>query len=251
MVLQEDVKTQWENLNTVIDDLLGTSTWNEAMQILDKDKKSREVKNLILGRHWMVSRSDNLHKLKAKVRIIKRTMFCGPEHIFCVSVMPLREEHGTVPLRPTKNPDCEFEWDFELSHSILYKICVRALFDGSMNPLFLFGDDADAVDDREMWVGQTKSSEFEMNPDQELELYTLQVETDFENQILSLKDEDNTVILRLNFHSSHWKPGAVDPHKSHARQGGYVPEWETYGRRIGSPAEHGRLPRLLAALRAA
>jgi len=195
-----------EKLKRVMQAFLDSYDGNRSIEILEGN---RDVMASIFGKNWQPNRRvRDLEPLKEKVREVQDTMFCGPNHIFCVSVMPLESDNGAFDYCVPTKSGCE--WTFELPLKKKFEVRVRTLLTGSTAPLCLwrrdmkYTADGNKIDMGEtaQLVGMPKSKQFVLKFDEPVTLTnSLCLAGDLETEMLCLKDRSGSVILRMNFHT--------------------------------------------------
>ena len=237
-------------LDSVMTAFLACEDGNEGMRILQSNP---DVKASIFGRNWAPTRQEqNLLNLKKVVRNVKSTMFRGPQHMFCVSVTPTEPQHGDpacwVPKRHAN------AWTYEVPQDKEIRVHVRTLFDGSTPPLRLFWRTStgnavadEAYREQNAWVNGKNDNELELSLKQEASIIEHMSVYDNDTQILSFKNEQDEVMLKLAFHTAASRP----PPPSHAYEDRltHASEHRQHGSRADASADQtARLCKLLAAL---
>ena len=213
MAVNRAILECWDDLNREMDAFLAQSEYNPAMRGL-----SVNVKAAVFGKNWLPTRSQSLDDLKKIVRNVKRTMFCGPNHVFCVSVTPKNKpqvegregyweyEEGEAPWYiPKRSGAHGRQWDFELPIYRQYNMHIKTLFRGSTPPLYVFGRGTRDAQEVEACVGDTYVNELTMKFDEPVLLSEdSRVYDVHDNDDTYLKDEEGRVILRMSVHAADW-----------------------------------------------
>jgi hypothetical protein len=131
------IRAYWDVLTRELDACLASREYVRAMGCLGS-----EVRTAVLGA-TVPRRLEDLHLI---VRNVKRSMFCGAQHVFCVYARPAKDENGwtwedgaVVPWYvPEEHGAGACDWEYKLPENRHLELYVKTLFSAPTPVLYLW-----------------------------------------------------------------------------------------------------------------
>ncbi len=210
MAVNPQIRDYCRVLTREMDACLASREYARAMACL-----SPAVQASIFGADLKPQNLKDLHML---VHNVKRSMFCGAQHIFCVYVRRRRREDGEdygegefVPWYvPEEHQAGACDWEFKLPEHKHLELYANTLFSAPTPVLSLWWHGIN--DDKEKKASIGGEDDGILTNDFVLEVgkpfllcYWLQVDGEHDNDIVRVKDANGGVILTMSFHSAAWR----------------------------------------------
>jgi hypothetical protein len=199
----------WGVLNREMDACLAQREYGQAMRCLSPD-----VKACVLGLDLKPQSLGDLHTV---VRNVKRSMFCGAQHVFCVYARPRRDENGwewadgaVVPWYvPEAHGPGACDWEFRLPERQTVELYVKTLLSAPTPVLYLWWQGIHDETEMAPCLGREDNGKYTNDfileaGEPYLLTDTLMVEDKHDNDVLRVKDSRGGVLLRMSFHSAAW-----------------------------------------------
>ena len=138
MAVNPTIRAYWGVLTRELDACLASREYVRALGCLSAD-----VKTCLFGDDLKPQRLEDLHLI---VRNVKRSMFCAPQHIFCVYAQPRYDENNwpyeegaVVPWYvPEEHGAGACDWEYKLPENSHLELYVKTLFSAPTPVLYLW-----------------------------------------------------------------------------------------------------------------